>query len=238
MRLPRPSVPQGLPVGHGHATDTAAEPPVLGLDAPHTAGSCSAIDILKGTEMLHRAIATLLVLAAAALPSTVADAAKGGKTNPGNPAEAVFEQGELDLGESWGDAAACIELGDHTECFRTEAELFQAHPEYGDGGATSFAAASGELTLLATCSSSLRLYRLTGFTGGTLVLTTRAIVHNLSLYGFDNDTSSYRVGACASTFWAGASGSGSVYPGNTGAFASASAMLSGWNNVVSSVYIS
>ena len=67
---------------------------------------------------------------------------------------------------------------------------------------------------------------------------TLTVVLNLSTYGFDNDTSSYRVGACASTFWAGASGSGSVYPGPTGANASASSMLSGWNNVVSSVYIS
>ena len=190
--------------------------------------------------MLHRALTTLLTLAASLLLPSVAYAANDDDQGAsGNPAEAVFEQGELDLGESWGDATACIELGDHTECFLTEKELFQAYPEYGQAGKESQgAAARGGFTVAATCSSSLRLYRLTGFSGGTLVLTTRAVVHNLSTYGFDNDTSSYRVGACASTFWAGASASGSVYPGPTGAFASASAMLSGWNNVVSSVYIS
>jgi len=202
----------------------------------------SAIDFPKGTDMFHRATATVLLLIAAALPWSVVDAGQSRRAVPGNPSEAIFEQGELDLSESWGDATACIELGDHTECFRTEQQLLAAHPEYGAPGdteSTSAAASTdGDITPMATCSSSLRLYRSTGFTGGTLVLTTRAVVLNLSTYGFDNDTSSYRVGACASTFWSGASGSGSVYPGATGAWASASSMLSGWNNVVSSVYIS
>jgi hypothetical protein len=190
--------------------------------------------------MFHRVTSALLFLIASATPllvveGSVVEAGQGQKGVPGNPSEAIFEQGEIDLGESWGDATACIEFDDHTECFRTEDELLAAYPEYGS---TSAAAPSGDFTPMSVCSTSLRLYRSTGFTGGTLVLTTRAVVLNLSTYGFDNDTSSYRVGACASTFWAGASGSGSVYPGPTGANASASSMLSGWNNVVSSVYIS
>jgi hypothetical protein len=196
--------------------------------------------------MFHRVTATLLFLIATATPlfvveGSVVEAGQSRKGVPGNPSEAIFEQGQLDLGESWGDATACIEFDDHTECFRTEDELLAAYPEYGstggDSGAIS-AALNGVITPMSVCATSLRLYRSTGFTGGTLVLTTRAVVLNLSTYGFDNDTSSYKVGACASTFWAGASGSGSVYPGPTGANASASSMLSGWNNVVSSVYIS
>ena len=193
--------------------------------------------------MFHRVTGTLVLLIASALPFSIAEAGQGRRVDPGDPSEATFEQGELDLGESWGDATACIEFADHTECFRTDDELVAAYPEYGAGGGNvnviaAVGPADGGVTLMSTCSSSLRLYRSNGFTGGTLVLTTRAVVLNLSTYGFDNDTSSYRVGACASTFWAGASGSGSVYPGPTGANASASAMLSGWNNVVSSVYIS
>lgn len=192
--------------------------------------------------MFHRATAALLLLIASAVPWSVAEARPGRPPAPGNPDEAIFEQSELDLSESWDDADACIEFDDRTECFRTEEELFAAYPEYAEGGPNdqSFGASAvggGEITPMATCSSSLRLYRLIGFTGGTLVLTTRAVVFNLSSYGFDNDTSSYQVGACSSTFWAGASGSGSVYPGATGANASASTMLSGWNNTVSSVYI-
>jgi hypothetical protein len=194
--------------------------------------------------MFQRVIGTVILLIASTLQTSAVEAADTEPSSPGNPSEAIFEDVELDLGESWGDASACIELGDRTECFRSEQELLAAHPAYSVTGghvrsarATS-APTDGEITPMATCSTSLRLYRSTGFTGGTLVLTTRAVVLNLSTYGFDNDTSSYRVGACASTFWAGASGSGSVYPGPTGANASASSMLSGWNNVVSSVYIS
>jgi hypothetical protein len=54
----------------------------------------------------------------------------------------------------------------------------------------------------------------------------------------DNVTSSYVVGACAATFYDGAGGGAPVYPGGTGAFASSSVMTSGWDNRVSSVYIS
>jgi hypothetical protein len=198
---------------------------------------------ILGADMFHRVAATLLLLISSALPRSVVNAGQTPRGVLGNPSEAVFEQGELELGESWEDATACIELGDHTECFRTEQQLLAAHPDYGaTGGAaksteTKVAAATGAVTTSATCSSPLRLYRLTGFKGGTLVLTTRGVVLNLSTYGFDNDTSSYRVGACASTFWSGASGSGSVYPGPTGTWTSAPSMSSGWNNVVSSVYI-
>jgi hypothetical protein len=156
----------------------------------------------KGTEMLHRATAISLVLVASSFASTVVEAAKGDRGVPGNPSAATFDDGQIDLGESWGEAAACIELGDHTECFRSEEQLFQTYPEYGaDAGSAqsaapteAFVSSSREFTVAATCSSSLRLYRLTGFTGGTLVLTTRGVVLNLSTYGFDNDTNA-SVGA-------------------------------------------
>jgi hypothetical protein len=199
---------------------------------------------LKDTymTMFQRATALAVAVTASLLFSPVVEAGQNAKRGPGDPTEAVFEQGEIDLSESWGDATACIELGDHTECFRTDAEMLAAHPEIADGGVQAFGAAStssgGDVSALASCSSSLRLYRLNGFGGGSLVLTTRAVVFNLSTFGFDNDTSSYRVGACASTFWAGANGSGAIYGGPTGANASATAMLPGWDNSISSVYIS
>lgn len=86
------------------------------------------------------------------------------------------------------------------------------------------------------CSTSLRLYDGTGQTGAVISLSTRGTSVSLSAYGFDNRTSSYRVGACSSTFYSGVSTG--VYGGNTAANASASSMLSGWDNVVSSVFIS
>lgn len=97
---------------------------------------------------------------------------------------------------------------------------------------------SGGPVPLASCSSSLRLYRSTGYAGGVLNLSTRNTSINLSAYGFDNDTSSYKVGACAATFYDGAGGGPPVYPGSTGAGASASTMASGWDNRIGSVYIS
>jgi hypothetical protein len=75
------------------------------------------------------------------------------------------------------------------------------------------------------------------FAGSVLYLSTRYLAINLSTYGFDNDTSSYRVGACAAAFYAGANLSGAQFPGSTGAYASAPTMLTGWDNVVSSVII-
>jgi hypothetical protein len=177
--------------------------------------------------LIRGVVVTAFAFVGSLVPWTVAGA---GDVETSSLSHAVFEEGTLDLTSSWGEAEVCIELTDHAECFRSEAELSEEFP--------AFAPSPGDVVTLASCSSSLRLYRSTGFTGGTLVLTTRGVVHNLSAYGFDNDTSSYRVGACASTFWAGASGSGAVYPGPTGAFASASQMLIGWNNAVSSVYIS
>lgn len=152
----------------------------------------------------------------------------------GGPSGAVFEGAAIDLADGWGEARACAELGERMECFRNESELLAAYPEllaeprFGvDSGAVAAAA----------CSSSLRLYRSTGYGGSALYLTTRSVVQNLSSFGFDNDTSSYRVGACSAAFYSGANLSGSQYPGSTAANASASSMAGGWDNMVSSVIL-
>ena len=97
-------------------------------------------------------------------------------------------------------------------------------------------AGEGE-TILLSCSTSLRLYKNTSFGGTVLALSQRGIGIPLASYGFDNVTSSYKIGACSSTFFDGAIGS-TTYPGNTSAGAQATSMLSGWDNRVSTVYIS
>ena len=158
---------------------------------------------------------------------------------------ASFEGGWLDLSVSWGDATACHVTMGGVDCYRTEAEMDEAEgltsfglragtPETGTRAAGVRAAAAA----LVTCSSTLRLYRSSSYGGGVLALSTRGVVMNLSGYGFDNDTSSYKVGACSSTFWENASASGSVYPGLTVANVSSPSMVAGWDNRVSSVYIS
>lgn len=140
---------------------------------------------------------------------------------------AWFDGAWIDLTDGWGEARACTSDGRTTVCYRSEAEMDRAAHT-----STGFS-----VVPLAACSSSLRLYRSTSYGGAVLQLTTRYTYINLSGYGFDNDTSSYRVGACAAYFYDGANGGGSVYPGSTGAGVSASSMVSGWDNRISSVYV-
>ena len=68
-----------------------------------------------------------------------------------------------------------------------------------------------------------------------LYLTTRQLVLNLSSYGFDNVTSSYKVGACATSFYSLSNAGGGWF--SRAAFAQSTSMPAGFNNVVSSVYI-
>lgn len=89
-----------------------------------------------------------------------------------------------------------------------------------------------------TCSSYMRLYDGTGYTGSTLYLSTRRQWLNLSSYGFNQKTSSYKIGACKSIFADYNNGGGGWYPTYlTEAYDKATSMRSGWNNDVSSVYM-
>lgn len=141
---------------------------------------------------------------------------------------ATFEGQVLDLSIGWGEARACSTDGTTTQCFRSEAEMDRI---LGSGPTT------GGVSTMATCLSYLRLYRSTSYGGAVLQLATQYTFLNLSAYGFDNDTSSYRVGSCNAYFYDGANGGTPLYTGNTAANASAATMLTGWDNRVSSVYI-
>jgi hypothetical protein len=187
---------------------------------------------------LYRYVFIALFAAAAATTSTATvTAAPALDATVGDPASAIYGSETLDLADDWGTANACIELGAVTECYDTEADLLAAHTEVRSVarsiGVTRDAAALSSVT----CSSSLRMYDGTSYTGGILYLNTRGVSHNLSNFGFDNVTSSYKVGACSASFFSSPNLGGSVYPGYTGAWAQSSTMAGGWNNVVSSVYI-
>lgn len=167
---------------------------------------------------------------------------------------ATFEGSEIDLSDGWGDAQACYsEDAASARCYRSEAEMDAAEglsaskSELSEinkamggwnqkSGVAAPAGNAGAATPLSTCSTTVRLYRGTLYTGGVLALATQGTYLNLASYGFDNDTSSYQIGACASRFYDTTSG-GTLYPGNTSAGASAVAMLSGWDNRVGSIYI-
>lgn len=140
---------------------------------------------------------------------------------------ASFEGQWIDLSEGWGEAHACASDGTSTRCYRTEEEMDSAE---------SRQSSITPMGVSAVCTSALKLYRSTGFAGDTLSLTTRGVTLSLAPYGFDNDTSSYKVGACSAHLYDTTSGTTS-YPGSTAAGATASSMASGWDNRVGSVYI-
>ena len=152
-----------------------------------------------------------------------------------DPSIASFEGSYIDLRDGWGDATACASDGLTTQCFRTELELDRF---LGSGSVEDVAQALIGFVIQSVCSASLKLYSNTSYGGSVLALTTRFTFLNLSTWAFSNVTSSYKVGACSATFYDGASGGAPVYPGPTFAWASATSMLAGWDNRISSVYIS
>lgn len=140
---------------------------------------------------------------------------------------ARFEGKEIDLSEGWGEARACVIAPNGARCYRTETELDSAEgPMPEPGGPVPFA----------ECSSKLRLYDGISYGGAVLELQTRLVYHNLASSGFNNLTSSYKVGACSSRLYDTTTG-GTQYPGNTNAGVSAASMAAGWDNRVGSVYI-
>lgn len=143
----------------------------------------------------------------------------------------TFEGTTFRLADGWGEAHACVsDDGATARCYRTEAEMDAAE---GNEVAGRF-----DVQPLSDCSGSgLRLYASTSYGGDVLQLKLRWTVLNLATYGFNNVTSSYKVGACSSTLFDTTSG-GTVYPGDTSAGVWASTMATNWDNRVGSAYLS
>jgi len=140
---------------------------------------------------------------------------------------ASFEGQSIDLTRGWGEATACAAFADTTTCFRTEAAMRRWLAE-----------TRPTTELLSSCSSSVDLYEHGGFGGAVLGLYAQGAWINLATYGFNDKTSSYAVGGCDSYFAEHTDGNGNWYPGNTSAWASSGVMASGWNDRISSVWIS
>lgn len=163
-------------------------------------------------------------MAAIAMPVTASAQADSASTTQ-DSAVATFEGQTLRLAESWGDAQACFVATDAIRCYRTYDELIEREVIAHDVAAP-----------LAACSTPTTLWSGTGHTGSSVAFSTRGVYSNLASLGFDNVTSSYTVGACAARFY-DVYPNTSLYPGSTSAGASASSMSSGWDNRISSVYI-
>jgi hypothetical protein len=143
---------------------------------------------------------------------------------------ARFEGQTIDLAQGWGAARACSVDTAAVTCYRSEQAMNQALMTAA--GAQSQIAPA---TATAVCSTALRLYNGTSFVAPVLNITTRGALVSLSPLGFDNLTSSYKVGGCAATLYSGIQTG--AYGGNSAANAQAVSMLSGWDNTISSVFI-
>ena len=163
---------------------------------------------------------------------------------------AVFEGRPLDLAAGWQDAQACLvwpEMLDVVECFSSEMQLKARIVELGGTLPRQQTTATipatpgtgGSARSGSACSSFVRLYDGAFYTGTSLWLSTRSTWLNLSTFGFDQRTSSFKIGACSAYFADYTNGGGAWYPtGNTQAYDVAAWMASGWDNDVSSVFIS
>jgi hypothetical protein len=183
---------------------------------------------------------SILLTATAVALLTLPAGADQSVTNGSGVGYAVFEGRVIDLTEGWGEAKACLVWDSDTmvECFRYEAELLEWVSQL-EAATIDQTKTSGAAAMSSTCSSSLRLYDGTNYSGSVLYLYQRTSWINLSNHGWSNRTSSFRVGACSSFFADYSKGGGSWYPTSlTQAWDVASSMISGWNNRISSIYIS
>lgn len=184
----------------------------------------------------------LLVLITTAL-SPIGNAAAAPAANAAAKAPvgatAQFEGHIINLGGDWGEARACLIWRGGNQCFRTS-EAMDAHAaRLGLGGERpSSGGQDGAVTAAYSysCSSPLRLYDYTWYGGRQLSFWDRGFWQNLWLYGFDNSTSSYAVGACYAHLAEYSDGYGWWYPGPTYPWAG-EGYMGGWSDVVSSIFI-
>lgn len=188
-----------------------------------------------------------VVVAATLLAAGPAGAVGGPETDtaPSGGTIATFNGSLIDLGEDWEGAAVCIvgpEVLSQPECYETEAEAEARLDQLAPSGDATAAAVDGQepVALAASnCASYLKLYDGYFYTGASLWLLGRGYWRNLSLYGFDQTTSSFKVGACSAYMADWADGGGSWYPtSHTQAYDLEPYITGGWNNDISSVYIS
>ena len=89
-----------------------------------------------------------------------------------------------------------------------------------------------------TCSTPLTLYNGANRTGASVQISMRGVWINLSTWSFDNKTSSYKVGACAVQLAPQNNGQGNPYPECLNPGCVENTMLPGWDNTISSVFLS
>ena len=142
---------------------------------------------------------------------------------------AGFEGRRIDLATNWEQAQACVVLRQAglVECFRT---LAQAQAR-ADTITPQFAAAGY------SCSYPLRIFEHSNYGGRQLLFFDRGYWQNLPDYGFNDQLSSYIVGACYTYLAEHVGGGGAFYPGPGWAWSGVPWLQAGWDNRVSSIYM-
>jgi len=196
----------------------------------------------KFRRILFVVVAGLFVVALA--PGAGAAKGEGSRGKP-SVEMASYNGAVVSMDVVWDSAQACLvwpEMLESPECFDSEEEMDRRVEslEQQSGSLVQSDGLNGGVVMYSasSCSSYLRLYDGTSYTGSALYLRTRAQWFNLSSLGFDQRTSSFKIGACSAYFADYSNGGGSWYPTSaTQAYDVATSMISGWNNDVSSVYI-
>jgi hypothetical protein len=155
---------------------------------------------------------------------------------------ALFEGREIDLSAGWFEATACMvwRAVDVVECFRSVEALDNREAEIRQGIEADGVTETELSALAASCSSPLRLFEHTTYGGRELRFYDRGYWQNLTSWSFNDELSSYKVGACSVHLAEHIGGGGYWYPGDTSAFHWEPAMSAGstnWNDRVSSIYI-
>lgn len=178
---------------------------------------------------------TYVTAAAIALAAILVPAPALAGSGPAGPI-ATYDGGQIDLSKGWGTAQACLVANGEVECFANRSDLAAREQELALGQQSAMGAATTPTTST-VCSSPLRLYADANYGGRELDFYDRGYWQNLSTWSFSDQTSSFKVGACAVHLADGANGSGSWYPSGTSADHSEPTMVSGWNDRISSIFI-
>jgi hypothetical protein len=179
-------------------------------------------------------LAAFVSAAVLALAPTPASAGSVPVQVADGPPLALFEGNLIDLTQGWGEAQACMVWSGGVECFRSAEEMSQREAEIQGGGGTLAPASTASMSV--SCSSPLRLYEHTWYGGRELSFWDPGFWQNLGDYGFNDRTSSYKIGACYAHLAEHAWGGGWWYPGDTSPYHWEPYMISGWNDRVSSIY--
>ena len=156
--------------------------------------------------------------------------------------EALYNGELIDLSKDWEGATTCIVIPDeldYAECFDSDADRDERLADLGlterfaeKDGPEGASFASGY------CSSYLKLYDGYWYSGSSLWMSFRGVWQNLSNFGFNQRTSSYKVGGCSTYLADWNNGGGAWIPTGASQAWDVDVVITGsWNNDISSIYI-